>query len=237
MLRKSTNDLSIRPKMSRSTFMAIIVGSVFTAIIAIYLAYSQGVASGHARLTADTQSIEHLNDTIAELEDRISVAKQGLTFSQRQQQIQEEAYTEMSKAYANSEQKNRVLGSRLDFYRSIISPEDGQSGPDIQGLKHSYQNGVLSFDVTLVQAIKHKHQVQGNLKVVLFENDIATGRWPASSSRSVNYQYFEQVSGSIERPNMIQNAKLRVELQVQGGENLERWFELSKPASTKVAQQ
>ena len=52
-----------------------------------------------------------------------------------------------------------MLGSRLDFYRSIISPEDGQSGPAIQDLEPTYENGVLSFDVTLVQAIKHKHQV------------------------------------------------------------------------------
>ena len=227
MLRKSTNDLSIRPKMSTSTFMALLVGGSFAAFAALYLAYSKGVESGNARLQEDAQSIERLNQTIVDLKEQVDVAKQGLTFSQRQQQIQEEAYSQMSKAYANSEQKNRVLGSRLDFYRSIISPEDGQSGPAIQDLEPTYENGVLSFDVTLVQAIKHKHQVRGSVKIMLYENDIATGQWPSSSSRSVNYQYFEQISGSIERPNLSQNAKLQVELKVQNGETLERWFELT----------
>lgn len=237
MLRKSTNDLSIRPKMSTTTFMVIVVGGIFAAIVALYFAYSKGVEAGHAKLNEDSQSIENLNQTIVSLKDQISVAQQGLSFSQRQQQIQEEAYTQMSKAYSNSEQKNRVLGSRLDFYRSIISPEGGQSGPSIQNLKPSYENGVLSFDVTLVQAIKHKHQIRGNLKVVLVENDIATGQWPSSNSRSVNYQYFEQISGSIERPSLSQNARVRVELQVNGGKNIERWFELADiMQDEKVAQ-
>lgn len=235
MLRKSTNDLSIRPKMSTTTLMALIVGGVFAANVALYLAYSKGVEMGNARLIEDAQSIERLNQAIMDLKEEIEVAKQGLTFSQRQQQIQEEAYSQMSKAYSNSEQKNRVLGSRLDFYRSIISPQDGQSGPAIQDLAPSYDAGVLSFDITLVQAIKHKHQVRGSLKIVLYENDIATGQWPASSSRSVNYQYFEQISGSIERPNLNQNAKLYVELQVQGGESLERWFELADIVQENMA--
>ena len=216
--------------------MAILVGGAFAIIVALYLAYSRGVEIGHARLDEDAQSISRLNETIAELKEQITVAKQGLTFSQRQQQIQEEAYNQMSKAYSNSEQKNRVLGSRLDFYRSIISPEDGQSGPSIQDLEPSYNDDVLSFDVTLVQAIKHKHQVQGSLKIVLFENDIATGQWPSSSTRSVNFQYFEQISGSIERPNLSQDAKLHVELTVQGGDTLERWFELAELTQAKVAQ-
>jgi len=33
----------------------------------------------------------------------------------------------------------------------------------------------LSFDVTLVQAIKHKTEVRGRLKVVLYDNDEIVG--------------------------------------------------------------
>jgi len=227
MLRKSTNDLSIRPKMSRNTVMILLIGGAFLLFTLVYFVYDYGVRSGHDRYQQDQAMIDQLNETITGLRLDLSVSQEGLIFSKRQLQIQEEAYNQMSKAYANSEQKNSVLGSRLDFYRSIISPEDGQSGPAIQELKQSFGDGKLSFDITLVQAIKHKHQVRGSLRVTLFENDVATAQWPVSSERSVSYQYFKQVSGSIDKQSLADNAKLKVELGLQDGETLQRWFKVS----------
>lgn len=227
MLRKSTNDLSIRPKMSSTAVMVMVVGALFLFFLGLYFAYTQGVKSGHSRYTADKASIEQYQAELAKTKLDLDKAQESLVFAQRQKQIQEEAYKQINKAYANSEQKNAVLGSRLDFYRSIISPEDGQSGPAIQALTHAHAEGQLSFDVTLVQAIKHKHQVRGNLVVTLYENDAPTGRWPSSSSRSVNYQYFQQVSGAISKTQLTDNAKIKVELTLQGGEKLERWFNVS----------
>lgn len=232
MLRKSTNELSIKPKMSRTTFMAITIGGVFALFVMLYLAYSYGMKSGHTKYETDRADIRRLNETISELESQLRSSDENLIFAQRQQQIQEEAYKQMSNAYANSEQKNQVLGSRLDFYRSIISPEDGQSGPSIQDLKHSYKEGTLSFDVTLVQAIKHKHQVRGNLRVLLIADGKVIGQWPSGSARSISYQYFQQVSGSITRSNLAEDAKLKVELALQDGELLERTFDLATSAKS-----
>jgi len=227
MLRKSTNDLSIKPKMSRNTVMVLLIVGLFLLFTVVYFAYTHGVRSGHDRFEQDQAMIGQLNETITNLRVDLTASEEGLIFSKRQLQIQEEAYKQMSKAYANSEQKNSVLGSRLDFYRSIISPEDGQSGPAIQDLKHSYEEGVLAFDITLVQAIKHKHQVRGNLRVTLFENDSATAQWPLSSDRSISYQYFKQVSGSIDKPSLTDDAKIKVEFTMKDGKLLERWFKVA----------
>ncbi len=213
--------------------MILLIGSAFGLFALVYFFYGQGMRSGHERYEQDQMMISQLNETIAGLRGELTVSQEGLIFSKRQQQIQEEAYKQMSKAYANSEQKNSVLGSRLDFYRSIISPEDGQSGPAIQELKYTYSQGKLSFDITLVQAIKHKHQVRGNLKATLFENDVATSTWPLSSSRSVSYQYFKQLSGSIDKSVIAENAKLKVELSLQDGSVLERWFNVSNADNEK----
>lgn len=228
MIRKSTNDLTIRPKMSKSVQLVSIFIAMTLLALALYYTYMNGVKSGHAKFEQDQSLIQQLTLTIGELRNDLDTSQEGLTFAQRQQQIQEEAYKQISKAYSNSEQKNRVLGSRLDFYRSIISPEDGQSGPAIQSLEHQFSNGKLSFDVILVQAIKHKHQVRANLRVTLYENDLATGQWPNSSPRSVSYQYFKQVSGSIEKVKLADNAKLKVELVMQDGKTFESWFALTE---------
>jgi len=226
MLRKSTNDLSIKPKMSRNTVMVLFVAGIFVLFSIVYFAYTYGVQSGHDRFQQDQANIEQLNTTIDALRGDLSISEEGLIFSKRQLQIQEEAYKQMSKAYSNSEQKNSVLGSRLDFYRSIISPEDGESGPSIQDLKHSFEQDKLTFDVTLVQAIKHKHQVRGNLRVTLFENNSVAAQWPLSSTRSVSYQYFNKVSGSFDRVSLADDAKIKVEFSLQGGDTLERWFSI-----------
>lgn len=235
MIRKSTNDLTIRPKMSSSVVMSITVVGLFVFFACLYFAYNQGVKSGHSRFDSDQASLTQLREELAGLKVDADKAQENLIFAQRQQQIQSEAYKQMSQAYANSEQKNAVLGSRLDFYRSIISPEDGQSGPAIQGVRHEFVDGQLSFDVTLVQAINHSTQIRGNLVVTLFENDVATGRWPESSPRSVSYQYFQQISGTIGKNTLSNDAKLKVVFEVQGGEILERWYTIAPSDTTTTS--
>lgn len=226
MIRKSTNDLSIKPKMSHSARMVVIIGGMFALFALMYFVYGQGVRSGHAKYAQDQELISQLSNTVETSKAKLGVAEEDLVISRRQQQIQEEAYKQMSLAYANSEQKNSVLGSRLDFYRSIISPEDGQSGPTIQSLESQYNDGKLSFDITLVQAIKHKHQVRGSLRASLYSGDTSLSKWPVSSDRSVNYQYFQQVSGIIEVAELPSSARLKIELVLQDGSTLERWFDI-----------
>ena len=228
VIRKPTNDLSIRPKVSRSVIMTFVIIGLFGFLASMYFVYGYGVRSGHAKYEEDQATVAQLNQSMASMKVELQAAQKNLSYVQRQQQIQEEAYRQITKAYANSEQKNSVLESRVDFLRSIVSPEDGQSGPAIQDLQYEYADGKLSFDVTLVQAIQHKHQVRGNLTVTLFEGDVVAGQWPTTSSRSVNYQYFQKVSGVIERATLADAAKLKVELSIKGGEKLERWFNLAK---------
>ncbi len=233
MIRKSTNELSIRPKMSTQTKASIIVGAILLIAAGLYSAYTLGVKSGHTQYSQDQILIERLNKTIANLRSELSSGGDGLIFAQRQQQIQEEAYKQLSNAYANSEQKNRELGSRLDFYRSIISPESAQSGPAIQAFESRYESGRVNFDITLIQAIKHKHQVRGNLRVSLTDGQRLIAQWPLSSSRSVSYQYFEKISGTIEVPSSITDIatlKLKVEFTMQSGDKLEQSYNVGSRA-------
>jgi len=213
--------------MSSTAVMSLIVGGLFVIFGGLYMAYHQGVQQGHARFDDDQAELTQLKGELQQVKLDLDKAQESLINAQRQKQIQEEAYKQINLAYANSEQKNAVLGSRLNFYRSIISPEDGESGPSIQAIEHSFKAGQLNFDITLVQAIKHKSQVRGNVVVTLYENDVATGRWPENSPRSVNYQYFQQVSGAINKTSLTDNAKLKVELQLLDGDKLERWFNVS----------
>ena len=226
MIRNSTNNISIRPKVSKRVRFSIWLAAIAALTVALYIAYDLGIKSGHTQLNQDQDMIIQFNDNISNLRAQLGTSQEELIIAQRHRQIQEEAYKQISAAYASSEQKNRYLGSRLDFYRSIISPQDGQSGPVIQALETNYVDGKLTFDVTLVQAIKHKHQVRGNLRVELYNGETSIGLWPGSSTRSISFQYFLQLSGVIEAAKLGEAARIRVELKLQDGTLVQRWFDV-----------
>jgi hypothetical protein len=235
MIRKSTNELLIKPKMSPKARLAVYAGGFVLTIGALSAAYFIGVNQGHKRIDKDRALIAQLNASQAELRQKLAAAEQNLIIAQRHQQIQEEAYNQINNAYASSEEKNRYLGSRLDFYRSIISPEDGQSGPAIQALTAEIKDDRLQFEVTLVQAIKHKVQVMGNLKVVLLDNDQVIGEWPENSTRSVNFQYFQQISGAIETDVIPPDAKLSVSVTLQDGNVMQGEYDVEQVLTSMSA--
>jgi hypothetical protein len=228
MIRRRTNDLSIKPKMSSSRRAAILASALALVCVVVYLAYQQGMRSGNAQYADDRELITQLKKSMNEFRDKLASSEQNLVVAQRHKQIQEEAYKQISAGYASAEEKNRYLGSRLDFYRSIISPEDGQAGPVIQSLKVEGDESNINFDVTLVQAIKHKHQVRGNLRVELYSGEELVVRWPESGPRSINFQYFEQITGVFEGVKLSDNARIRVEFELQDGQSIERWFDVGE---------
>jgi hypothetical protein len=232
IIRKSTSELSIKPKMSPQLKAALSLIGVLMFAASLYLSYHFGVQAGHTQVEKDRATIGRLNATIGNLRADLEKASEDLIIAQRHQQIQEEAYEQINAAYASSEKKNRYLGSRLDFYRSIISPEDGSAGPAIQALEAEVTDTGLDFDVTLVQAINHKQQIQGSLEVSLTDGEKAVAIWPKGSPRSVNYQYFEQVSGSFEVAEVSDNARISVKLVLQSGEQLTREYLLSTVLKT-----
>jgi hypothetical protein len=227
MIRRRTNDLSIKPKMSSSRRAAILAGAFSLICVALYLAYQQGVRDGNSQYTNDRELIVQLNESLNKFRDDLASSDQNLVVAQRHQQIQEEAYKQISAGYASAEEKNRYLGTRLDFYRSIISPEDGNAGPVIQSLDVEADESNITFDVTLVQAIKHKHQVRGNLSVELYDGEALIARWPGSGSRSINFQYFEQITGVFDGAQLDDDARIRVKFELQAGESIERWFDVA----------
>jgi len=217
--------------MARTTQVQLYLVGLVLIASALYGAFWYGGYSSDSGFKADKLSLESLREEISDLEQKLKTAEDDLIFAERQKQIQEEAYKQISAAYANSERKNRELVSNLDFYRSIISPENNQSGAAIQKLEHSLSQGQINFDVTLVQAIKHKSQIRGQLRVQAYLADELVGQWPSASGRSVSYQYFTRVSGTIDSPRILPESEDKIRLLVTldraDDEPLTRWFDLN----------
>jgi len=213
----------VKEASSARNFWRMIKLSLFAC--ALLGLFCLGVLFGHNRVIQDYQQIGRLNESNIKLLRESNAAKEQSIFSQRQLQIQEEAYKHLNISYAGLEQKNSYLESRLNFYRSIISPVNGQSGPNIQSLNYRQDGSDVVFDLILVQAIKHETQVSGNLRLKLYQAGQLMAEWPASDTKVINFQYFEQISGVFEGVEIINDdTKIRVEFILLEGEPILEWF-------------
>ncbi len=107
MIRRSTNELSIKPKMARTTQVQLYLVGLVLIASALYGAFWYGGYSSDSGFKADKLSLESLREEISDLEQKLKTAEDDLIFAERQKQIQEEAYKQISAAYANSERKKQ----------------------------------------------------------------------------------------------------------------------------------
>jgi len=175
MIRQATNKVTIRPQVSLKYKLMFAGVALLVLIGSLYASYHIGLKSGHTKYDNDQALIAKL------IQEKEGLAQQKLGLAgdvaaaNREMQIHDEAYLQMSNAYESAENKNRYLESRLDFYRSIVSPEGGQVGPVIQHFEHSWNQEGVEFQLTLIQSVKHKHQVRGQVLVELYNDGVSLG--------------------------------------------------------------
>ena len=73
MIRNSTNELSIKPKMSAPVRLALVAGVVVLVAAGIYAAYISGVRSGHQQFDQDRIMISQLDKTIEEVRREFNI--------------------------------------------------------------------------------------------------------------------------------------------------------------------
>jgi hypothetical protein len=233
MIRQATNKVTIRPEVSFKYKLLFVGVGALVFIGSLYVSYLIGLKSGHSKYDEDQALIAQL----IEEKEGLTQQKLGLAgdvaAADREMQIHDEAYLQMSNAYESAENKNRYLESRLDFYRSIVSPEGGQVGPVIQNFEHSWNQKGIEFQLTLIQSVKHKHQVRGKVLVELYNDVESLGQWPEKNLMPVSFQYYQELRGEIVIDNLPEDAKIKVTFEVNDGNDLERWFNLRHGVASK----
>ena len=139
MLQKSTDQIVIKPRVPLVTKLVIVIGGVVLLVASHWYSYRFGLnqvdiapLKGEKEvLRAELKVLQQRNDGLME-----SVAR-----AERQLQIDETAYSGLSKSLESSAKQINKLHEELIFYRSIISPADNRAGihqqmPAVQGLFH-----------------------------------------------------------------------------------------------------
>lgn len=237
MIRRKTSELLIRPRMSARQRLAMTTIVVIVIVAVLYAVYQFGAQSVQADFVSNRARIAELEKQVAGLNKVNGELQTDLALVERQSQIQVQAYKEVSDAYADVVEKNEFLNRRLDFYRSIISPEDGKAGIKIHDFKIKYaEDGTsLLFDLTLVQSIKHNTNVRAEVVVGLYRNGdkqqpIAV--WPEQDGKSVNFKYYEKISDELIVPDFqnesAEELSFKVDVNIRGGKggDVEKWYPL-----------
>jgi hypothetical protein len=118
----------------------------------------QSAVGQAARLSAKNAQLAEQNEAL-----KVQIAE-----FERQLQVNQVAYKKLTGQLSESANYINELREDLDFYQSIISPQDNKAGVSIQALSiEKLTNGGYRYRVTLVQALKHDNAVAGSVVIKL----------------------------------------------------------------------
>lgn len=232
MLRKSTNEISIRPKWSRDRKIAVISISVLTAVGLLFGSFKAGYRK------ANFDSVEH-GSYITRLEKELSItkskakdARKKRAVAERDSQVQKAAYAEINKTYQKVDDQNEELNRKLDFYRSIITPEDGTSGVKIHDVRTTLDaDGKLGFEVVMIQSIDHSSSKNVTILIELKKSKRTSDiikKWPISGRKTIKFRHSNIVKGIFQNVEIKSGMVLKITARPDGraDKQLVEWHEL-----------
>ena len=229
VIRRSLDEILIRPKWSRSRRFSVIGGSVVAAVVLLMAAWYGGVYSARKTSAEEQARLAALESRLATADVEFEALKQNLATAERTMQISKTAYAELDQALAINEQDLESMKAELGFYQSIISPGDGSVGLRIYDLETRPMEGaVTEFTVTLIQSIRHDEEAEGEVHVEVWGEGLKepVSRWPLKGGRPFSFRYFERMDGSVKIPDELASPRLCVVvIPADGGtEPIRRWY-------------
>jgi len=252
MLRKSTDELVIKPRLSRPVRLAIALGAAMVVAGVSVAGYWGGRAMIYDNLESQAQEIDRLHDRLGETRNlrsnvevrlqttqqqldetrrQLEEAKSSLTKVTRQLQIDQSAYTELRKQLEASNRQISELANELKFYRSIISPADGRSGVRIQEFELSPTDSEnrYRYRLILIQALEHESKVKGLVRFEIHGTQDGAARTVRSPDEtqgdiSAEFKYFQNFTGTLELPAGFMPAEIKVIFEAEDDAVVQRMY-------------
>lgn len=148
-----------------AVLLAVVVGG--------YLVFELGRIQGGYSVVESTARVNDLRRQASALQREIASLKEEIALQETHREIDREAYAQVETNLSALQQKIQEQRDAIEFYRGIMSPEDGAQGLRVHGVKLSRGAGEREFVVRLilVQLMKHDRAVQGDVDLVL-EGDL-----------------------------------------------------------------
>ena len=231
MLQKNTAQIVIKPRVPLVVKLAVAV--ILVILIAASHWYTYRFGLNQIDITGLQSEKEEFQNEIKVLQQRNNVLMESVARAERQLQIDETAYAELSASLEKSAKQITELHEELNFYRSIISPSDNRAGIQIQDLsiERSVTQHQYHYTLVLIQALKHDKLVRGNVRINVEGVQGGKKKFLKSSeigtqSDQVNFKYFQSLKGVIELPSDFMPVRIQVSVRTsrKNASVLERWY-------------
>ncbi len=144
--------------------------AVLLAIVAGgYLAFELGRIQGGYSLVEASAEASDYRAQIDDLQQQVISLKQDIALQETHREVERQAYDDVETNLVALQQKIQEQQDAIEFYRGIMSPEDGGRGLRVQGVKLSRGAEEREYVVrlVLVQLLKHDRSVKGDVDLVL----------------------------------------------------------------------
>lgn len=212
---------------------AIVVALAFGA----YLVFELGRIQGGYSIVDATARERELHAEIAGREREIAALKEEIALEETHREIDREAYDQVEASLVKLQQTIQEQRDAIEFYRGIMSPEDGGRGLRVQSVKLSRGAGEREFMVrlVLVQVMKHDRAVKGDVDLVLegAQDGVAASYSledlvPADedSSWPFQFRYFQTFDRNLVLPDgfLPERLNVRVRSRTKSVDSVEQTF-------------
>ena len=190
----------------------------------MYLAFELGrIQAGHnvvevaAERQARSAEIDGLENTIRELKEDIAILE-------THREIDAEAYRDVESSLSELQVKIQEQRDAIEFYRGIVSPDDGGRGLRVQEmtLTSGRDERVFNLRLVLVQAMRHDRRVSGDVVLRIsgedddgvktytyteLKTEAADAAWPFS------FRYFQDFERELVLPDGFTPLTVNIEVR------------------------
>ena len=200
-------------------------GGVLAAIaLGGYLTFELGRMQAGYSIVDATREREAMHTEIAGLEGEIVTLKEEIALQQTHREIDREAYKDVEASLAELQQKIQEQRDAIEFYRGIMSPDDGGRGLRVQDVRLSKGNDDREYKLrlVLVQVMQHDRAVKGDVGFTL---EGAQDGVPVSysldqllpadedSSWPFSFRYFQAFDRNLVLPDGFTPERVHVEVR------------------------
>ncbi len=220
-----TRRLIVKPHTPQRTLL-LWAGAVLGALLAAYAAFETGRwLSGYSILSAERERFAR-NAEIASLTARLHDAEARLATAEVARRVDREAQAQVEKSLSELQAQLGEARQELDFYRSIVNPNDGLLGLRVQRLRVQPAITPRHFRVRLVLVQGGRQDALTQASADFTIDGTRAGRAGSltlaevgTSARVLNFsfRYFQELETEIELPADFVPRTIEVEVRPAKG--------------------
>ncbi len=198
--------------------------------LSVWSAYQYGLIEATGLFASEVEKSRLLSTRLTNATAKNRELRAQIAVLERTAQVDREAKTELVQEIRDLQEQAAELREEIAFYKSIISPADGKNGLDVYNLEiMSAAQNLYHFKMILTQVGKSDSPAEGVVNMTiegvlngqaksLGLSDVQVSKDP---KLAYEFQYFQELSGSLELSEEFVPREVIVELTSNEGDKIE----------------